>query len=91
MRDNALIRSEFLERDLIVIDEAGIPHVEARADIRNQRLVLEVLLDIRESGLLRPIKPKGRPKRLDGRKSGLAEMRFGREARKPSAGPTEKP
>ena len=85
MRDNALIRSEFLERDLIVIDEAGMPRVEARADIRNQRLVLEVLLDLRDLNLKHPVRAKGRPKRLDGRKSGLSEMRFGREARKPSA------
>ena len=85
MRDRDLIRSEFLERDLIVIDVTGFPHVEARADIRNQCLILETLLDLRDVQLGHNVKVKPK-KRIDGRKGGLMEMRFGREARKPKTG-----
>jgi hypothetical protein len=88
MRDRDLIRSEFLERDLIVIDVTGFPHVEARADIRNQCLILETLLDLRDVQLGHKVKVKPK-KRIDGRKGGLMEMRFGRESRKPKQAPGE--
>ena len=85
MRDRALICSEFLETDLIVISEKGIPCQQARADIRNQRLILEALLDLRDIALGHKVKPKRKVTRLNGRKSGMGDMAFGRQARKPSA------